>query len=133
MLSSQIFCAMLEVSNELITGVTVSYFEWLKNLSHVRYGRIQKRWDEKGKAALVDLVESVSDRKLSEAERSKIVRGAEESELVYSGLEDTMIVACRETHTAALQKSICHRTAAYSNAISKIALAYEGSGMLFMR
>jgi glutamate dehydrogenase (NAD(P)+) len=114
-------------------GVTVSYFEWLKNLSHVRFGRIQKRWDQKGKSDLVALIEKISPEPLSKEERENITRGAEEHELVYSGLEDTMITACKETHTAATEKGIDHRTAAFSNAITKIASKYEGSGMLFMR
>lgn len=113
-------------------GVTVSYFEWLKNLSHVRFGRMNKKWDEQGKSQLVDLVESVSGRKLSAAEKRTVVHGAEEHELVYSGLEDTMIKACAETRETANEKNIDHRTAALSNAIKKIAIVLEGSGIMFM-
>ncbi|KAJ8325464.1 hypothetical protein BDV3_001281 [Batrachochytrium dendrobatidis] len=114
-------------------GVTVSYFEWLKNLSHVRFGRMNKRWDEQGKSKLLNLVEEVAGRQLSVTERRQVTTGAEEHDLVYSGLEDTMIVACAETHTTALKKGIDHRTAAFSNAIAKIAATYEGSGMIFMK
>eukprot|EP00842_Homolaphlyctis_polyrhiza_P000940 jgi/Hompol1/1847/HPOL_002778-RA len=114
-------------------GVTVSYFEWLKNLSHVRFGRMNKRWDEQGKSKLVDLVEEVAGRRLSANERRQVTHGAEEHDLVYSGLEDTMIVACNEIHTTAMKKGIDHRTAALSNAISKIATTYAGSGMIFMQ
>ncbi|KAL7748314.1 NADP-dependent glutamate dehydrogenase [Sorochytrium milnesiophthora] len=113
-------------------GVTVSYFEWLKNLSHVRFGRLNKKWDEQGKQQLVNLVEKEAGRTLSETERRNIVHGAEEHELVYSGLEDTMVVACRETHATATKHNIDHRTAAFLNAIHKISAVYEGSGMLFM-
>lgn len=114
-------------------GVTVSYFEWLKNLSHVRFGRMNKRWDEQGKSELVDLVEQLAERRLSAGERHRITHGAEEHEIVYSGLEDTMIIACRETHETSIEKKCDHRNAALSNAISKIAVAYEGSGMIFMK
>ncbi|KAH6584987.1 hypothetical protein BASA50_004425 [Batrachochytrium salamandrivorans] len=114
-------------------GVTVSYFEWLKNLSHVRFGRMNKRWDEQGKSKLLDLVEEVAGRHLSATERRQVTHGAEEHDLVYSGLEDTMIVACAETHATAIKKGIDHRTAAFSNAITKIAATYEGSGMIFMK
>lgn len=113
-------------------GVTVSYFEWLKNLSHVRFGRMNKRWDEKGKRMMVDLVQSVASRQLTPSERTQIVKGAEEAEIVYSGLEDTMILACKETHQTSVEKKIDHRTAALSNALRKIGAAYEGSGMIFM-
>ncbi|RUS19934.1 hypothetical protein BC937DRAFT_86692 [Endogone sp. FLAS-F59071] len=118
-------------------GVTVSYFEWLKNLSHVRFGRMNKKWDELGKSKLVALVEENAGRNLTERERKQIVHGAEEHDLVYSGLEDTMIMACDETrHTAAekvgYRRDCDFRTAALANAIQKIATVYEGSGMLFM-
>lgn len=113
-------------------GVTVSYFEWLKNLSHVRFGRMNKKWDERARSKVVALVEENAGRSLTEAERKAIVHGAEEADLVYSGLEDTMIQACQETRQTANLKKVDFRTAAYVNAIQKIAAVYEGSGMLFM-
>ncbi|SAM00442.1 hypothetical protein [Absidia glauca] len=113
-------------------GVTVSYFEWLKNLSHVRFGRMNKKWDEAMRLKLFTLVEENAGRTLTEAERKAIVHGAEEADLVYSGLEDTMIQACEETRQTASLKNVDFRTAAYLNAIQKIAAVYEGSGMLFM-
>ncbi|CAO3648115.1 unnamed protein product [Cunninghamella echinulata] len=113
-------------------GVTVSYFEWLKNLSHVRFGRMNKKWDESNRLKLFSLVEESAGRQLTEAERKAIVHGAEEADLVYSGLEDTMIQACEETRQTASLKNVDFRTAAYLNAIQKIAAVYEGSGMLFM-
>jgi len=113
-------------------GVTVSYFEWLKNLSHVRFGRMTRQWDELGKTKLVALVEANTGRTLTERERKQIVHGAEEAELVYSGLEDTMIMACEETRSTANEEKLDYRTAALVNAIRKIAAVYEGSGMIFM-
>ena len=64
-------------------GVTVSYFEWLKNLSHVRFGRMNKKWDERARSKVVSLVEENAGRSLTEAERKAIVHGAEEADLVY--------------------------------------------------
>ncbi|KAJ1976297.1 NADP-dependent glutamate dehydrogenase [Dimargaris verticillata] len=112
-------------------GVCVSYFEWLKNLSHVRFGRMNKMWDERGKSQLLTLVEQNAGRRLSDAERRQLIHGAEEHDLVYSGLEDTMITACAETLATAKEKDIDFRTAAYVNAIRKIATVYEGSGSMF--
>ncbi|KAI9292292.1 glutamate dehydrogenase [Neoconidiobolus thromboides FSU 785] len=112
-------------------GVCVSYFEWLKNLSHVRFGRMNKMWEEQGKAKLLALVEQEVGRNLSESERRHIVHGAEEHELVYSGLEDTMIVACRETLSTANSLNVDYRTAALVNAIQKIALVNQSSGAMF--
>lgn len=81
---------------------------------------------------LFSLVEESAGRQLTEAERKAIVHGAEEADLVYSGLEDTMIQACEETRQTSNLKNVDYRTAAYINAIQKIAAVYEGSGMLFM-
>ncbi|KAJ1655417.1 NADP-dependent glutamate dehydrogenase [Dispira simplex] len=112
-------------------GVVVSYFEWLKNLSHVRFGRMNKKWDERGKSQLLALVEQNAGRHLTESERRQLIHGAEEHELVYSGLEDTMIDACAETRVTANELNLDYRTAALSNAIRKIATVYEGSGTIF--
>ncbi|KAI7866286.1 hypothetical protein BDF14DRAFT_1922667 [Spinellus fusiger] len=114
-------------------GVTVSYFEWLKNLSHVRFGRMNKKFDEGSRRKLLSLVEGNAGRELTEVERKAIVHGAEEADLIYSGLEDTMIQACQETRQTAEIKNVDYRTAAYINAIQKIAIVYQDSGMLFMK
>ncbi|KAI8366647.1 uncharacterized protein BYT42DRAFT_600576 [Radiomyces spectabilis] len=113
-------------------GVTVSYFEWLKNLSHVRFGRMNKRWDETSRTKLLEVVQETAGRQLTETERKAVVHGAEEADLIYSGLEDTMIQACEETRNTANIKNTDYRTAAFVNAIQKIATVYEGSGMIFM-
>lgn len=63
-----------------------------------------KKWDELGKSKLVELVESNVGRQLTESERKSIVQGAEERDLVYSGLEDTMVAACQETRGTAISK-----------------------------
>ncbi|KAJ1909414.1 NADP-dependent glutamate dehydrogenase, partial [Coemansia sp. S17] len=112
-------------------GVCVSYFEWAKNLSHLRFGRMNKRWDERSKEQLLSLVEGNAGHPLTEVERRQLIHGAEEHELVYSGLEDTMIVACNETRQTANAKNIDYRTAALANSINKIAASLAGSGSIF--
>jgi len=92
-------------------GVTVSYFEWLKNLSHVRYGRMEKRFNENLNAHIVAQMEVLSGRKMLDREKEYIVHGADEVDLVYSGLEETM------------------RTAAYVVAINKVATSYAELGI----
>eukprot|EP00158_Paraphelidium_tribonemae_P005763 Partr_v1_DN27513_c3_g3_i1_m30220 putative glutamate dehydrogenase len=114
-------------------GVTVSYMEWIKGLSRVRFGRINKRWEEQGKSSMATLLEEQLGRKLTPVEKRKLVQGAEEHELVYSGLEDTMVNACREVRDIALAQKTDHRTAAFLSAINKIASTYSGSGMMFMK
>ena len=77
-------------------GVTVSYFEWLKNLSHVRYGRLEKRFTENLNAHILGQMEELSGKKVKDNEREFIIHGPDEVDLVYSGLEETMITATHE-------------------------------------
>ena len=112
-------------------GVTVSYFEWLKNLSHVRFGRLSRRFDEASNLALLDAVERLSGQALAADERQRIVRGADELALVKSGLEDTMIGAydaIRETMLSTPGVDDL-RTAALVHAINKIAVSYIELGI----
>ena len=73
-------------------GVTVSYFEWLKNLSHVRFGRMEKRLEERDEAGIVRAIEALTGKSLSDDLRRAVIHGADEQDIVNSGLEETMIV-----------------------------------------
>jgi glutamate dehydrogenase (NAD(P)+) len=112
-------------------GVTVSYFEWLKNLSHVRYGRMEKRFTENLNAHILSQIEELTNKQVSKHERDFIMHGPEEADLVYSGLEETMISATREVME--MWKSIPAipdmRTAAYVVAINKVATSYAELGI----
>ncbi len=112
-------------------GVTVSYFEWLKNLSHVRFGRMSKRFEQNMNHAIVHEIESLTGKKVSEAARTAIERGADEVDLVYSGLEETMINAYREIRKVRVEMPGVPdlRTAAFIVAIRKIAVSYESLGI----
>ncbi len=112
-------------------GVTVSYFEWLKNLSHVRYGRLGKRFDENMNSHILGQIEELTGKKVSEKERKFIAHGADEVDLVYSGLEETMITALHEVREKSLEhkKIKDMRTAAYVCAIDKVGAAYEQLGI----
>ena len=68
-------------------GVTVSYFEWLKNLSHVRFGRLNKRFEQNSNTRLVETLEELTGKKLNADEIQRIVKGPDEIDLVRSGLE----------------------------------------------
>jgi glutamate dehydrogenase (NAD(P)+) len=112
-------------------GVTVSYFEWLKNLSHVRYGRLEKRFTENMNTRILEQIEELSGKTVTEAERSMILHGADEIDLVHSGLEETMISATREIMHIWLDNADIPdmRTAAYVSAINKVANAYVELGI----
>ncbi len=110
-------------------GVTVSYFEWVKNLSHMRFGRMEKRFQERTNEQIVSAVEELTGRKLSEAARKKAVEAAGEEELVHSGLEETMVAAYAELRSIQKGHNVDLRTAAFMNAIGKVALAYTQRGI----
>src|SRR5436190_11187187 len=112
-------------------GVTVSYFEWLKNLSHVRYGRLEKRFTENLNAHILGQMEELSGKRVSTEERDFIMHGPDEVDLVYSGLEETMITATREImHIWLSSPDIPDmRTAAYVVAINKVATSYAELGI----
>lgn len=112
-------------------GVTVSYFEWLKNLSHVRYGRLEKRFEENMYNELIDIIESTTGKRVSDLERKTILRGPDEIDLVHSGLEDTMIGSYREIRDIYKNREGVEdlRTAAFICAIDKIGVAYEELGI----
>ncbi|MDZ7692407.1 MAG: Glu/Leu/Phe/Val dehydrogenase [Balneolaceae bacterium] len=110
-------------------GVTVSYFEWLKNLSHVRFGRLEKRAEETSYRKILKVVEDISDRKFTEQEMDNLSRGAGEYELVDSGLEETMVNAYNEINDLRKKHDIDLRTAAFLNAINKVGIMYEQMGI----
>ncbi len=112
-------------------GVTVSYFEWLKNLSHVRFGRMEKRREEKSMSELLSAVEDVVGRNIPSQIRKKLSYGPSEIDMVNSGLEETMAEAYGEIVTALQTVKGCSdlRTAAYAVAINKVATAYLQLGV----
>ena len=112
-------------------GVTVSYFEWIKNLSHVRFGRMQKRFEQGAYRRLLQAVERVTAKQFTDSELQSFTRGASEEDLVNSGLEETMIMAYQQIRDIRHRHDdgIDLRTAALINAIDKIAASYEHLGI----
>ena len=111
-------------------GVTVSYFEWLKNLQHVRMGRMGKRFTETSYGQIITTIEKMTGKSLSHLEKEKLSMGADEIDLVNSGLEDTMIVAYNQIAEIRKQyKGVTLRTAAFINAIDKICVTYGDMGI----
>lgn len=112
-------------------GVTVSYFEWLKNLSHVRFGRMQKRYEEKHQTNFIRLVEDLTGKTVPKSRIEKLIHGADEIDLVNSGLEDTMINAYRDIREFKKRHKKVEdlRTAAFAVAINKIRDSYYAMGI----
>lgn len=112
-------------------GVTVSYFEWLKNLSHMRFGRMEKRFNQQTYENIVDLVVRMTGKTLGQREKQFVARGADEIDLVRSGLEETMITAYQQIREVQKRKKKIEslRTAAFVSALNKIASDYVSRGI----
>jgi glutamate dehydrogenase (NAD(P)+) len=117
-------------------GVTVSYFEWVKNLSHIRFGRMQRRQEEARHEMVLREFENLSNAmgdkwSLSPGFKKQYLRGAGELELVRSGLDDTMrssFQSMREIWHE--RKDVTYlRTAAYLVSIGKVAASYQTKGL----
>jgi glutamate dehydrogenase (NAD(P)+) len=117
-------------------GVTVSYFEWVKNLSHIRFGRMQRRAEEARNRLLVEELETLSADQglgwsLNSEFKNRYLRGSDELELVRSGLDDTMRIAYQS------MREVWHgrndvddlRMAAYIVAIDRVAASYRAKGL----
>ncbi|MFC3616044.1 Glu/Leu/Phe/Val dehydrogenase [Lutimaribacter marinistellae] len=117
-------------------GVTVSYFEWVKNLSHIRFGRMQRRQEEARHELIVKELERL-DRYLGDAWsmspnfKTKYLKGADELELVRSGLDDTMRIAYQSMSEVWHDRSDVEdlRTAAYIVSIDRVAKSYRAKGL----
>ena len=115
-------------------GVTVSYFEWVKNLSHIRFGRMQRREEEARHRMLIDEIEGATGKKLSEKFKENYIKGADELTLVRSGLDDTMRGAYADMRKLwhehrSKDKDFDLRTAAYMIAIGRVAESYKSLGL----
>ncbi|WP_316015543.1 Glu/Leu/Phe/Val dehydrogenase [Roseobacter sp. HKCCA0434] len=117
-------------------GVTVSYFEWVKNLSHIRFGRMERRREEARHALLVEELESLqtaagNNLVLSEKFKKEYLEGAGELELVRSGLDDTMRSAYQSMQAIWHERQDVTdlRTAAYLVSIGRVASSYVSMGL----
>lgn len=110
-------------------GVTVSYFEWIKNLSHVRFGRLGKRFEEASNSRILQAMEEMTGKRIDPAKFAQVAAGAGEEDLVNSGLEETMSAAYAEMRDIAARKHVDLRSAAFINAIVKVGRAYVERGI----
>ena len=112
-------------------GVTVSYFEWIKNLSRIRLGRLQKRAQENQISQLIDGIEDLAGKSFTDDFRATLVQGSSEVDLVRSGLEDTMrgtynIISAVWNETKGVPNL---RTAAMMVAVKRIVQSYSSLGI----
>ena len=96
----------------------------------MRFGRMEKRFDQRNYDSLMDTLESLTGKNLNDTQRNAIARGADEIDLVRSGLEETMINAYIHIRAVQEERNIPDlRTAAFVSAILKIANDYEALGI----
>lgn len=113
-------------------GVTVSYFEWLKNLDHIEPGRMTRRWEENAKRGIlkaIHLSTGLRSEILPGSEADYLLKGPSEKDLVFSALEDSMSDAVKQTVETMKEKNVSFRTAAYINAITKLHQHFQMTGI----
>ena len=112
-------------------GVIVSYFEWIRNLTHIRFGRLERRFDEARGQHIVHALEALSNEPVPDWIQKELVRGADEFDLVRSGLDDSMRLALQDIIETRQRESGIedYRTAAYVIALSKLSRSYLDIGV----
>lgn len=111
-------------------GVTVSYFEWVKNLSHMRYGRMAKRVGVQTQRRMISGIETLTGQPFPAVLREEVLHGIDELELVNSGLEETMIQGFHDIIEIMHQQGIDDlRTAAFVCGLQKVVTTYEQLGI----
>ena len=109
-------------------GVVVSYFEWVKDISHIRFGRVEKRFQEQKILDIIDLIDKKTNTKTDFDTIKKIIHGADEEDLAFSGLEDSMRNAFIEIYNAKKQIKRSFRNSAYYVSLKKIRNFYTVEG-----
>jgi glutamate dehydrogenase (NAD(P)+) len=111
-------------------GVIVSYFEWVRNLRHIRFGRLEKRRNLEQMKTLIDAVETMTGKSMPDKFKDQFTNGVEEIDLIRSGLDDMICDAYRKVREAMIENNIPDlRTAAFKTALDKIAISYETIGL----
>jgi glutamate dehydrogenase (NAD(P)+) len=110
-------------------GVTVSYFEWIKNLSNIRFGRMERRFEAMSNNRILRAVEELTGKTFNGNTFQEVAVGADEKDLVNSGLEETMVSGYQQMREMSLFHGTDLRTAAMATSIGKVALAYQERGI----
>ena len=111
-------------------GVTVSYFEWIRNTSHIRMGRLNKRYEEDRGEVIIKAIQNISDKEIPQELIKKLLHGANEEDIIASGLEDTMRVAFQEMlEIKSHHRLNSYRMSAYAIALKKIEKSYLELGI----
>ena len=111
-------------------GVAVSYFEWIRNLRHIRFGRLEKRRNAFQFDTLISAIETMTGKEMPEKFKEQFIEGANEIDLVRSGLDDMIREAYQKIRESMIENDIPNlRTAAYKVALDRIAVSYDSIGL----
>ena len=111
-------------------GVAVSYFEWVRNLRHIRFGRLEKRRNAYQFDTLISAIETMTGKEMPDKFKEQFDEGVNEIDLVRSGLDDMMREAYQKVRLAQIENNIPDlRTAAYKTALDRIAISYDSIGL----
>ena len=111
-------------------GVAVSYFEWIRNLRHIRFGRLEKRRNAFQFDTLISAIETMTGKEMPEKFKEQFIEGVNEIDLVRSGLDDIMREAYQKVRDSMIENDIHNlRTAAYKVALDRIAISYDSIGL----
>ena len=111
-------------------GVAVSYFEWIRNLRHIRFGRLEKRRNAFQFDTLISAIETMTGKEMPDKFKEQFIEGANEIDLVRSGLDDMMREAFQKVRQSMIENDIPNlRTAAYKVALDRIATSYDSIGL----
>ena len=111
-------------------GVTASYFEWVKNLSHISFARMTKRQQEISNRRIVEMMEQVTGKLISTSERETLTQGPSEIDFVYTALEETIAVAYEQIRNVWKERALPDlRTAAFLLAIERVGNCYLSQGI----
>jgi glutamate dehydrogenase (NAD(P)+) len=111
-------------------GVTASYFEWVKNLSHISFARMTKRQQEISNRRMVEMVEQITGKSVSNSQREILTRGPREIDFVYTALEETITIAYQEIREVWKKRALSDlRTSAFLVAIERVGNCYLSQGI----
>ena len=111
-------------------GVAVSYFEWIRNIRHIRFGRLEKRRNAFQFETLIAAIETMTGKDMPEKFKEQFIEGANEIDLVRSGLDDMMREAYQKVRQSMIENKVPNlRTAAYKVALDRIAISYDTIGL----
>ena len=127
-------CILIATSISIRTssgGNLINIAKWVKNIGHIRFGRLQRRNEERKNRSLIDALSNQNGLKFNKRFKSEYIEGANEIDLVRAGLDDTMRTAYINMKTILNEKPELEdlRTSAFYSVINNIALHYKSIGL----